>query len=84
MNTQYNVVHTIVSRKPGIEVKFNFRYWGAAISWGDSLEWKKYPDTRTYPVWFVGLHFGPMFISYSWVKNKIGQRDGVPVGKGFG
>jgi len=69
----YNNVHTIKQRAGdrGMEIKCNWRYWGASISWGDTIA-DRLGDDEKYEiciVWFFGFHIGPVFFIYAWPKR---------------
>lgn len=48
-------------------INLNWRYWGLAVSWGDSVGWQW--GGNNIAVWFVGLHIGPLFFHYQWNKK---------------
>jgi len=69
----HNNVHTLKNRAGdrGLEIKCNWRYWGASISWGDTNIYYRGSDLegKICVAWFVGFQVGPLFFVYGWPKR---------------
>ena len=48
-----------------LDLTINWRYWGMAVSWGDTIDWLD----RMTVVWFAGLQVGPLVLVVKWRKG---------------
>lgn len=66
-----NVVHTLRKDENGVglRINLNWRYWGIAVSWGDTVDYGNFADRGPAVLWFVGIHVGPLFITHSWPQQ---------------
>lgn len=60
----HNAIHRIVVTRR-LDVTINWRYWGVALSWGDTVDW----CDRVSVVWFAGLQVGPIVLVAKWRKG---------------
>lgn len=74
-NTVHRLFRTTADGFDSTVLNLNWRYWGIAISWGDTILTKFGPMPEqmiiqeTEAVWFIGVHVGPVFILKHWKKG---------------
>lgn len=61
---RHNAIHRILVTRH-LDVTINWRFWGVAVSWGDTIDW----CDRMTSVWFVGLQLGPFVVVAKWRKG---------------